>query len=230
MPALLLRITCVFAMVVASQAFQYLKATRDNNRMVLQMKHERIVVTGLGVVSPVGSEPNVFFDNLCNGVSGISKVDRFDPEPFKCQIAGQIRDFDPRAHYKSKKKIKQNDLCTHFAVAASHMALADAGIDLLSADGKVDATRVGVIVGSAFGGMDSFEKAANDLQQFGPSSIGPYTVRLYIVDVIAMNQFIVHQICYSISTISSCHQTQLSKVLKRYFQNALYLHYHMIIT
>jgi 3-oxoacyl-[acyl-carrier-protein] synthase II len=180
-------------MVVASQAFQYLKAARDNNRMVLKMKHERIVVTGLGVVSPVGSEPNIFFDNLCNGVSGISKVDRFDPEPFKCQIAGQIRDFDPRAHYKSKKKIKQNDLCTHFAVAASHMALADAGIDLLSADRKIDATRVGVIVGSAFGGMDSFEKAANDLAQFGPSSIGPYTVRLYIIDVIAMNQFIMHR-------------------------------------
>jgi 3-oxoacyl-[acyl-carrier-protein] synthase II len=197
-------------MVVASQAFQYLKATRDNNRMVLQMKHERIVVTGLGVVSPVGSEPNIFFDNLCNGVSGISKVDRFDPEPFKCQIAGQVKDFDPRAHYKSKKKIKQNDLCTHFAVAASHMALADAGIDLLSADNKIDATRAGVIVGSAFGGMDSFEKAANDLAQFGPSSIGPYTVRLCIIDVIEMNQFIIDKINFPL--IRSCHNLLFSNL------------------
>lgn len=203
MPALLLRITCVVAIIVASQAFQYLKATRDNNRMTLQMKHERIVVTGLGVISPVGSDPNIYFDNLCNGVSGISKVDRFDPEPFKCQIAGQIRDFDPRAHYKSKKKIKQNDLCTHFAVAASHLALADAGIDLLSSDGKVDATRVGVIVGSAFGGMDSFEKAANDLAQFGPSSVGPYTVRLCMINTIAISQFIGDQISYSTSILSS---------------------------
>ena len=96
------------------------------------MAQERIVVTGLGVMSPVGCEADIFFDNLYNGVSGISKVDRFDANPFKCQIAGQIRDFDPRAHYKSKKKIKQNDLNTHFAVAASHMALKDAGIDLAS--------------------------------------------------------------------------------------------------
>lgn len=169
------------SLVVASHSFQFLKASSVNRgSSSMRMQQERIVVTGLGVMSPVGSEPNAFFDNLCNGVSGISKVDRFDPAPFKCQIAGQINDFDPKAHYKSKKKIKQNDLCTHFAVAASHLALADAGIDLLALDGKVDPTRVGVIVGSAFGGMDSFEKAANDLAQFGPSAVGPYTIPMIL--------------------------------------------------
>jgi 3-oxoacyl-[acyl-carrier-protein] synthase II len=181
MSRLAFRLTCAITLVVSSIAFQSLKATKSSYRISnLQMQKERIVVTGLGVVSPVGSDPNIFFDNLCNGVSGISKVDRFDPDPFKCQIAGQIRDFDPRAHYKSKKKIKQNDLNTHFAVAASHMALADAGIDLLAADGKVDPTRVGVIMGSAFGGMDSFEKAANDLALYGPSAIGPYTIPMIL--------------------------------------------------
>ena len=180
MPSLITFI-CAVSLVVASNAFQFLKATTSGNRLTsLRMTQERIVVTGLGVMSPVGSEANLFFDNLCNGVSGISKVDRFDANPFKCQIAGQIKDFDPRAHYNSKKKIKQNDLCTHFAVAASHLALADAGIDLLALDGKVDPTRVGVIVGSAFGGMDSFEKAANDLAQFGPSAVGPYTIPMIL--------------------------------------------------
>ena len=146
----------------------------------LRMEYEKIVVTGLGIVSPVGCEVPLFFDNLCNGVSGITKLDRFDPAPFKCQIAGQVKDFDPKTYYKSKKKIKQNDLYTHFAVAASHMALTDAGINLLQEGNQVDATRVGVIIGSAFGGMDSFEKAANDLTMYGPSAVGPYTIPMIL--------------------------------------------------
>lgn len=159
MSPIIFRIFCIVVLIVISNAFQFLKATANSHRLSsLRMQHERIVVTGLGVISPVGSSPNLFFDNLCNGVSGITKVDRFDAEKFKCQIAGQIKDFDPRAHYKSKKKIKQNDLSVHFAVAACHLALADAGIDLLTPGGKTDPNRVGVIVGSAFGGMDSFEK------------------------------------------------------------------------
>ena len=139
---------------------------------------ERIVVTGLGVVSPVGTTVPVFYDNLLNGVSGISIVDRFDPTPFKCQIAGQVRDFDPKTYYLKKKKIKQNDLATHFAVAASHIALADAGMKL--DDGSVDATRVGVCIGSAFGGMASFETACGELAANGPSAVGPYTIPMIL--------------------------------------------------
>ena len=95
---------------------------------------QRVVVTGLGVISPVGLLVPTFFDNICNGVSGISNVDRFDATPFKCQIGGQIRDFDPKNYYNSRKKIKQNDLYCHYAVGASHMALKDAGINLLGAE------------------------------------------------------------------------------------------------
>ena len=89
-------------------------------------QHEKIVVTGLGLVSPVGSTAVEFFDNLLEGKSGVGKLDRFDPSPFKCQIAAQVNGFDPKQYYNSKKKIKQNDLYCHFAVAASHLALADA--------------------------------------------------------------------------------------------------------
>jgi len=96
------------------------------------LSHEKVVVTGLGVISPAGSLVSTFFDNVCNGASGISSIDRFDASPFKCQIGGQIRDFDPKGHYKSKKKIKQNDLYCHYAVGAAHMALKDASIDLLA--------------------------------------------------------------------------------------------------
>lgn len=136
-----------------------------------------IVVTGMGVVSPCGSTLNSFFDNICHGPSSVSVIDRFDASPFKCQIGAQIRDFDPRQYYKSKKRVKQNDRSTHYAVAAAHMALADAQLDLQTAGPTtVDAGRVGVILGSAFGGMETFERAALSLQESGPASIDPYTV------------------------------------------------------
>jgi 3-oxoacyl-[acyl-carrier-protein] synthase II len=146
--------------------------------VALALHQEKIVVTGLGVMSPIGLTVPVFWDSLVEGKSGITKLDRFDPSAFKCQIAGQIRDFDPKTYYLKKKKIKQNDLCTHFAVAASHLALKDAGMNL--EDGSVDATRVGVCIGSAFGGMQSFETAANDLATMGPSSVGPYTIPMIL--------------------------------------------------
>ena len=178
MAVALLRFAVGFGvLLVVSYAFGL--QTRST-RSSLQMKQETIVVTGLGVISPVGSTHTVFFDNLCKGASGVGKVTRFDAEPFKCQIAAQINDFDPKSYYKSKKKIKQNDLYTHYAVAAAAVAMADAGIDLLKEGNTVDATRVGVIIGSAFGGMDTFEKAANDLKAMGPSAIGPYTIPMIL--------------------------------------------------
>jgi 3-oxoacyl-[acyl-carrier-protein] synthase II len=161
-----------------------LAATKLRNKFTSKTKlharspEETIVVTGLGVISPVGTSSNDFFENICSGVSGISRLERFDPEPYKCQIGGQIKGFDPRDHYKSKKKMKQNDLSCHFAVAASHMALADAGLDL--SDPSIDAHRAGVIVGSAFGGMDSFEKSVHILRDQGVSAIDPYTIPMIL--------------------------------------------------
>jgi len=106
------------------------KSHANGARSIEMASHEAIVVTGMGIISPNGLSVTKFYDNICQGVSGISKLDRFDASPFKCQIAGQIRDFNPKDYFKSKKKIGQNDLYTHFAVAASHLALADANIDL----------------------------------------------------------------------------------------------------
>lgn len=136
-----------------------------------------IVVTGLGIISPVGHSAGQFFDSICQGTSGIGRIDRFDASPFKCQIGAQVRNFDPKAYYRSKKKIKQNDLSCHYAVAASHLALADSGLDLSVA---ATAERTGVIIGSAFGGMESFERAALDLAGSGPNSVGPYTIPMIL--------------------------------------------------
>eukprot|EP01038_Epipyxis_sp_PR26KG_P004278 gene4278-6058_t len=148
----------------------------SNPLLVIGLAGERIVVTGLGVVSPVGNTVNSFFASICEGSSGVTKIDRFDASPFKCQIGAQVKDFDPKTYYLSKKKIKQNDLSCHYAVAAAHMALADANIVMKD----IVAQRVGVIIGSAFGGMDSFEKAANELTKYGPSAVGPYTIPMIL--------------------------------------------------
>ena len=174
-------INAVVILLVTVSTLNAFKVTKPFGRSSLLMSlpaNQVIVVTGMGVVSPSGTTVNQFFDNICNGVSGVSKLDRFDPSPYKCQIAAQIRDFDGKSFYKSKKKFKQNDLSCHYAVAASHMALADAGLDLSSPG--IDATRAGVIIGSAFGGMDTFEKAANSLANFGPASIDPYTIPMIL--------------------------------------------------
>ncbi len=143
----------------------------------LHMKvDETIVVTGLGVISPSGNTVQSFYDNVFGGVSAISKVDRFNPEPFKCQIAAQIRDFDPKQYFSSKKRIKQNDLSCQYAVAASHLAIQDANLNMES----IDSDRVGVIVGSAFGGMDSFEKAVNALSTQGAGAVDTYTIPMIL--------------------------------------------------
>ena len=103
-------VSCFLALILA------FLGDRSHALSLSMNAREKIVVTGLGVVSPIGSTVSSFYDSLLNGKSGISKIDRFDASPFKCQIGGQIRDFDPKSYYLKKKKIKQNDLYTHYAV------------------------------------------------------------------------------------------------------------------
>jgi 3-oxoacyl-[acyl-carrier-protein] synthase II len=155
------------------------KASFLKKKLRLYMK-EKVVVTGLGIISPSGNNVPMFFDNICNGVSSISKVDRFDPTPFKCQIAGQVKDFKPTDHYSIKKKVNQNDLSCHYAVAAARQALEDAKMSISDASSSVDGDRVGVIMGTAFGGMDSFEKAVINLHNNGPESINPFTIPMVL--------------------------------------------------
>ena len=177
----MLRLFSILALLLAIllQVNGFLSNSKVSIKTHLSMKQETIVVTGLGVISSVGVKHDIFYQNLKDGVSGIQKVDRFDVSQFKCQIAGQVNNFDPKTYYNSKKKIKQNDLSCHYAVAASHEALADAGLKLDSSLG-IDPTRVGVIIGSAFGGMESFERAALDLNQYGANSVGPYTIPMIL--------------------------------------------------
>ena len=81
--------------------------------------HRRVVITGMGVVTPVGKDLDTFWRNLRNGVSGIGRIQAFDTSAFDCQIAGEVRDFDPKNYFKNPKDVRRTDRYTHLAMAAA---------------------------------------------------------------------------------------------------------------
>ncbi|KAL1499368.1 hypothetical protein AB1Y20_011575 [Prymnesium parvum] len=129
----------------------------------------RIVVTGLGVVSAIGSGDE-FWTSLLEGKSGVATITHFDASRYPTTIGAEVKQFDPKPYFSSPKTIKSTDRFTHFAVAASKMAMEDAGVDTASIDRK----RFGCIVGSAFGGMDTFEKQT--LNNDAGKKVSPFTI------------------------------------------------------
>jgi len=145
------------------------------------MAGERVVVTGIGSISSVGIGKDKFWDGIVNGRSGIKKVESIPPEiQSACKIAGEIPDFDP-SPYMDKKAIRRTDRFIQFALAASHMAVADAGLDT----SKEDPERVGVVVGSAAGGFQTIEDQFRVLTSRGPDRCSPFTVPMLIVNMAA---------------------------------------------
>ena len=111
---------------------------------------KRVVITGAGVVSPVGSGAEAFFENLTRGVCGIGPITRFDTEGYKAKLAGEVKDFDPEAVGIDRAQAKRTDLFAQYAMAAALQAVEDSGIE-----GKVAPERFGVYVGSGIGGMQT---------------------------------------------------------------------------
>lgn len=140
----------------------------------------RVVVTGLGVISPIGNEIDTFWKNVKDGVCGIDKVTRFDASAFACQVAGEVKDFEP-TQYIDRKEAKRMDRYTHFAVAAAKMALADSGLDLE----KEDMNRFGVITGSGIGGIETFEAQSKTMLEKGPGRVSPFFIPMMISNIAA---------------------------------------------
>ncbi|NPV28160.1 MAG: beta-ketoacyl-ACP synthase II [Firmicutes bacterium] len=145
-----------------------------------KVTREQVVVTGLGVVSPVGIGKESFWSSLVQGRSGVGTITRFDPSSFASRIAAEVKDFNPEA-YLEKKEAKRMDRFTQFGVAAAKLALEDAALDLE----KEDLDRVGVFIGSGIGGIETLEEQLRLLIAKGPSRISPFFVPMMISNMAA---------------------------------------------
>jgi 3-oxoacyl-[acyl-carrier-protein] synthase II len=128
----------------------------------------RVVITGLGAITPLGIRIDTIWKRLCQGMSGIDTITRFDPTDFPVKIAGEVRDFAPEA-YLDKRDIRRSDRFVQFALAAAQEAMQDAGCTITSAN----ADRVGVYIGTAFGGLESVEAVHTQLLEKGPHRVSP---------------------------------------------------------
>lgn len=140
----------------------------------------RVVITGLGIVSPVGSNVDSAWDNIVNGRSGIARITRFDPSSFNAQIAGEVKDFDV-TQYMSAKEAKQMDTFIHYGVAAGVQAWRDAGLEIT----EENADRVGVIVGSGIGGLPRIEEQQIEYLERGARRISPFFVPASLINLIS---------------------------------------------
>ncbi|MDO7787178.1 beta-ketoacyl-ACP synthase II [Desulforamulus aquiferis] len=141
---------------------------------------KRVVITGMGIVSPVGTGLDNFWTALTSGVSGIARITRFDPSDYTTQIAGEVKDFD-FSGYIDKKEGRRMDRFSQYAVVAAGMAIEDASLNLDS----IDRERTGVIVGSGIGGMETFEDQCRVLVNRGPGRISPFFVPMMIANMAA---------------------------------------------
>jgi 3-oxoacyl-[acyl-carrier-protein] synthase II len=136
----------------------------------------RVVITGIGVITPVGNDLDTFWHSLQNGVSGIGKITAFDTTAYDCQIAGEVRDFDPKNYFTNPKDVRRTDRYTHLAMAAAKMAMRDSGVDLE----KINRHRFGAIISSGIGGLKTLEDQHTVLMTKGPSRVSAFTIPMLI--------------------------------------------------
>ena len=135
----------------------------------------RVVITGIGAVTPIGNDAKTFWNNCREGISGIDYIKNFDTTDFKVKIAAEVKDFKAE-DYMDKKEAKRMDRFNQFAVAAASEAVQDSGIDL----GKVNKYRFGVIIGSGIGGLGTIQNECQKLLEKGPSRVSPLFIPMAI--------------------------------------------------
>jgi 3-oxoacyl-[acyl-carrier-protein] synthase II len=140
------------------------------------MNNRRVVLTGLGAVTPVGNDIETFWSSLKNGVSGIRRIESFDTSGYDCNIGGEVRNFDPKPFFKNPKDMRRTDRFAQLAMAAAHMAMQDGGIDL----NTINHDRFGVIVSSGIGGLRTLQDQHDILVTKGPSRTSPFTIPMLI--------------------------------------------------
>jgi 3-oxoacyl-[acyl-carrier-protein] synthase II len=153
--------------------------TEDGNEEA-GMSKRRVVITGMGVVSPLGNDLASSWDGIVGGRSGIGPITHFDASAFPTRIAGEIKDFDP-ARWIAPKDIKKMDPFVHYGVAAALMAIEDGGLQIADAD----AERIGVAIGAGIGGLHGIEETTLKYAAGGPRKISPFYVPSTIINMIA---------------------------------------------
>ncbi|MGH7167224.1 MAG: beta-ketoacyl-ACP synthase II, partial [Nitrospiraceae bacterium] len=138
----------------------------------------RVVVTGMGLVTPLGTGLEKTWKALCAGKSGIARITRFDPTDYPCQIAGEVPDFDPAA-FIEKKEVKKMDTFIHYAVGAAQMAVDDAGLKVTGEN----ADRVGVYIGAGIGGLPAIEHYHKILLEKGADRVSPFFIPMVIINL-----------------------------------------------
>lgn len=139
---------------------------------------KRVVITGLGVVSPLGTELSLFWNRIKSGKSGIRRIQKFDTTAYKSQIAGEVIEFNPEA-FIPKKELRRMDKFTQYAIGAAKLAIADSGLDFASED----PTRAGVIIGSGIGGLWYFQEQHSILRDKGPDRCSPFMIPEMIINI-----------------------------------------------
>jgi 3-oxoacyl-[acyl-carrier-protein] synthase II len=136
----------------------------------------RVVVTGMGVITPLGHDLPTFWGNITAGVSGIGPITHFDVSQYDCKIAGEVRDFDAVKHFKTPKDVRRTDRFTHLAVAAAKSAMEDAGLT----EAVGDPERFGCMIGSGIGGLKTTEDQHTVLMNKGPNRLSPFMIPMLI--------------------------------------------------
>ena len=159
----------------------------------------RVVVTGLGAVSPVGNDIPTMWQNMLGGVNGIREIDRFDTSDLKVHIAGLVRDFAPERYFE-KREAKKLDLYCQYAIAAAQQAVDDSGIL-----GTIDEERLGVYIGAGIGGLETFVNNTVGLDHGGPRKVSPFFIPMMIGNIATGNVAIRFKAKgVSLSVMSAC--------------------------
>lgn len=133
---------------------------------------KRVVVTGMGIISPVGNDKETFWNSISTGVCGIDKITRFDTTDYAVKVAAEVKDFDAKKYYDTPAEIRHSDLVMQYAVAAADEAYKDSGIT----ETNMDPIRLGVYIGSGIGGMNTFMEEYKNLIEKGPGRVSPFFI------------------------------------------------------
>ncbi len=164
------------------------------------MGKKRVVITGMGVISPVGNSVEQTWQALLNGKNGAAPITLFDTTDYETKFACEVKNYNPLDHF-DRKELRRLDRFSQFAILAAEEALKDSGLDL----DKEDRDRIGVIVGSGIGGMLSFEEEHTKLVTRGPKRVSPFFIPLLIIDIAAGHISIKHNLKGpNFATVSAC--------------------------